>query len=108
MPVTKTEFLEDYILFHLEEPTRYGEPDILKIFILFPDEFARLERIAADGLESLDHDKIELPGLGVVVFTKDYDDNYSSNTHRAGSHRVRGPFLLEEYKDKYYSPSLQR
>jgi hypothetical protein len=103
---------EDSTVFEIHEPTRFGEADIHREVTVShkPEDIAKLPTITPSEISALPHDYTDFTNGGVsevdsyqtlpngvnLVFIKDLDTEWSSNTYRQGAYTVRGPFRIVE------------
>lgn len=107
MGITKVEYLQNKVVFHIYEPTKYGEKDayrnvkvyfdeqsIQEIPIITTEALGKIKQNSTDGSEKVEIEQFEIPLAGTIVFLKEFDDDYSSATHQLATHKVRGPYRI--------------
>ena len=109
MTIESVEHREDSSIFSIHEPTRFGEADVHREVTVShkPEEIAKLPTITPQQIKDLTHDYIRgdvseldsyqtLPNGVKLVFIRDLDTDWASNTYRSVAHTVRGPYRLVE------------
>jgi len=108
MGITKAEYQQNKVVFQIHEPTRYGEQDayrnvkiyfdaqsIQEIPIIKTEELEKIKQDSTNDSEKVEVEQFEIPLAGTILFLKEFDDDFSSATHRLGAHKVRGPFRVK-------------
>lgn len=107
MTVEKVEHKQGVSTFFIHEPRRYGEPDgYFEVNVSHDsDELAKLPTMTTKEISKLGSEGYgtfievvdsyhDLPAGETIIFKRVYDNDYSSATHRHGSHQIKGPYLL--------------
>lgn len=106
MTIEKVTHTEGQSVISLYELTRYGEADIHRDVTVShdPAEIATLPAITEDQVKHLPRTTeeeqeaelpyVKLPTGDTLVFIRDYDMDWGSNTYRQGAYAIRGPYRL--------------